>query len=45
MAKQDKNIKSKRHQRTSDGSSPNSRPKNKSKRRSFKPSRGQGKPC
>ena len=44
MAKKDNNVKSTRHMRTSDGDSNNSRPKNKQRRRSFKPSRGQGKP-
>jgi len=32
-----------KHQRTSIGNSPNSRPTNKHKRRCFKPYRGQGK--
>ena len=33
-----------RHMKTSDGNSPNSRPKNKHKKRDFKAYRGQGRP-
>ncbi|CAB4167904.1 hypothetical protein UFOVP1292_31 [uncultured Caudovirales phage] len=39
-----KKVISDKHLRTSIGNSPNSRPKNKSKKRDFKPYRGQGKP-
>jgi hypothetical protein len=39
-----KKVVSDKHLRTSIGQSPNSRPKNKSKKRDFKPYRGQGKP-
>jgi len=44
MAAQTKKLNSQSHRKTSDGDSPNSRPKNKSKKRSFKPYRGQGRP-
>lgn len=39
-----KNIISSQHLRTSVGKSPNTRPTNKDKKRSFKPYRGQGEP-
>lgn len=39
-----KKVISDKHLRTSIGNSPNSRPKNKSKRLGFKPYKGQGKP-
>lgn len=39
-----KNIISAQHLRTSIGKSPNTRPTNKDKKRSFKPYRGQGEP-
>lgn len=45
MASQPKKVSTNSHKTTSDGNSPNSRPKNKSKKRDFKPTRGQGKPC
>ncbi len=40
--KKDEKVKTKKHRRTSIGNSKNSRPLNKSKRRSFKSYRGQG---
>lgn len=39
-----KNVISSQHLRTSVGKSPNTRPTNKDKKRSFKPYRGQGEP-